>query len=770
MDRVPTLEQIKNALPTIGRIAIFGATTAALGTCSDNGLAHELVKHLHDTVTDTQQVEDLVKLYGKAGEVSGGLVSGFLANHIGNVGEKLSYGINSDLEKALQEAIAKAVPQLKKELLDYYGVELDEAGRAAFHNLFERIGKVQLRGLELEKEDIEVFVLRDHALFQNLFTEPYKDWDDVYYRPDNFPENFESAIAYGLAILVRQHFHELLKDQDNRRAQVAYFIYLLEFNARTSQQNGEKLTRVLAALDKLSNLPEVLETLSRDFNHAHELTVECLRSLNRHVREAKAEILDEIRLHHQPDLYLPERSAAKHYDYHYKAEYTDFVGRDSELEQLRQFVLTNPERRFCWWMLTGAGGSGKSRTALRLCRQLKSWHYYAGFLEKHSLENMGLWVNWQPRHPTLIVIDYATLYLEAVKELLKTLEHHQKHYQHPVRVLLLERDIRTDWWERLTLATEVKRSCYVGDEKPQSSDMLALPPLGDLRWDIISQIHHRNHKRPPSDPAVTLETLHGMDPLDRPLFAFFAGMALVEGENIRGWNKADLLDNLLVREEENLWKIVDHPLADKHLNLLALATLTRGLSSNQLKNIRNRGYDWLHLARTERVDEVLYSRMSGFRQVEGAKVYKGLEPDLVGEYFVLRRLNQILTADAEYGSDTVREIIQTAWATQPEAMRLMAFMTHLDFFQAHQGVHEYLLKTLPHEEASEEIWEEWGWQWVNFTGLLDGDTCERYYVLFNDVAEPFLTKKEPLKIKKAQALFNLAAELSGPDLLSDAQG
>ncbi len=770
MARVPTLDQIKNALPILMKTTLWGTAAAALGTCSDNGLADALVEHLHELDPGTEQAKALLEIYGSVGGVSAGVANTFLAEHLGNVGEKLNYGINSDLEEALQASIAKAVPKLHEELLAYYGEELDEASRAAFKNLFERIGKVQLRGLELEKEDIDTFALRDHELFQNLFAEPYQDWDEVYFRPDSFPGNFELAIAYGLAILVQEHFHELLKDKDNRRAQIAYFIYLLEFNARTSQQNSERLERVLAALDDLAHLPEVLGTLSSDFIKARELTKKSLQSLGYQVQEAKAEILDEIRLHHQPSLYLPERSTARHYDYHYKAEYTDFVGREPELEQLRQFALTNPERRFSWWMLMGAGGSGKSRTALRLCRQLQNWNYSVGFLSTSSLENFASWENWQPSRPTLMVIDYATLHEKAVIDILVRLAQQQSRYQHPVRVLLLERDIRADWWERLTLPIEVKRSCYRGDDNPQPTDILPLPPLGDLRWDIIAQIYRCNHKPLPPDRAAILATLHGMDPLDRPLFAFFAGMALVEGENIRDWNKEDLLDNLLLREEENQWKMADHPLADKHLNLLTLATLTRGLSSSQLKIIQNNDYDWLHSPRKkEKVDGGLYSRLSGIGEEQGERVYKGLEPDLVGEYYVLRRLNQIMTADAEYGPDTVREIIQTAWATQPEAMKLMTFMTHLDFLQPHNGAYELLLKTPPHENASEETWKQWGDLWLNYTWLFEGNLCKYYYTLFNDLAGPFLDKIEPLKVKKAEALKNLAAELSGPDILPDAR-
>ena len=92
MARIPTLDQIKNALPTLVKTTLWGTAAAALGTCSDNGLADALVEHLHELDPGTEQAKALLGLYGSAGGVSAGIASTFLVEHFGNVGEKLNQG------------------------------------------------------------------------------------------------------------------------------------------------------------------------------------------------------------------------------------------------------------------------------------------------------------------------------------------------------------------------------------------------------------------------------------------------------------------------------------------------------------------------------------------------------------------------------------------------------------------------------------------------------------------------------------------------------
>ena len=99
----------------------------------------------------------------------------------------------------------------------------------------------------------------------------------------------------------------------------------------------------------------------------------------------------------------------------YGARVLPFIGRDTEIGKLADF-LDSPEQPFCWMVLYGSGGIGKSRLALELCLAIRDdWH--AGFLEGEEPD----WGRWQPLVPTLIVIDYAARDTKHTGKLLRAL-------------------------------------------------------------------------------------------------------------------------------------------------------------------------------------------------------------------------------------------------------------------------------------------------------------------------------------------------------------
>jgi hypothetical protein len=84
-------------------------------------------------------------------------------------------------------------------------------------------------------------------------------------------------------------------------------------------------------------------------------------------------------------------------------------GREKAFDDLTTFVRSPGQ--FKWWLMVGPGGVGKSRLALELCLTLRG-QQTAAFLSKDS--TFADWADWQPRFPTLIVVDYVAQRAEQI--------------------------------------------------------------------------------------------------------------------------------------------------------------------------------------------------------------------------------------------------------------------------------------------------------------------------------------------------------------------
>jgi len=119
-------------------------------------------------------------------------------------------------------------------------------------------------------------------------------------------------------------------------------------------------------------------------------------------------------------------------------QYTDFQGRHAELDLLFSFL--HETRGFCFYALAGQGGAGKSRLATELCKCAEATGWISGFLNYDTNKHFD-WSKFEPKAPTLIVLDYVLGQKDAVVNILMQLSHLQQEgkLQQPVRVLLLDR-------------------------------------------------------------------------------------------------------------------------------------------------------------------------------------------------------------------------------------------------------------------------------------------------------------------------------------------
>ncbi|MDP7215722.1 MAG: hypothetical protein QF583_07375, partial [Rhodospirillales bacterium] len=421
--------------------------------------------------------------------------------------------------------------------------------------------------------------------------------------------------------------------------------------------------------------------------------------------------------------------------FYYGSRKIAFVGREDEMARLDGFL--DHDSPFRWWLIHGPAGFGKSRLALELClRRGGSWR--VGFLPyEHTARDVDRWI---PDEPILLVADYASGQ-ERAKELGRTirdLSRRSGEFPFPVRLLLLERDAG-DWW--LDRLRESGGDRLETDRNRHEEPM----PLGGLSDDGLRRVMQA-FGLAEARTADLLPELREMDPEGRPLFAALMADAVAGGRpQSQLWRaKEELIGDVLDREEERFWKPAGITNADK--NLLALATLCGGVGLTDLNDLpEGRGLLGGHNASRYRV-------MSGR---DASERLAPLEPDILGEWFVLHHLQPGDVLD-----ERLEDMRNLAWRMAPYGMAVFLDRASRDF-PRHDAFQT--IATAPAEGNLAAVL--WALVAVNLIGRLaasDPDAAVRWYGDIQTLAANH--PKEPaLREQQAKAANNLIADLAASD-------
>ena len=388
--------------------------------------------------------------------------------------------------------------------------------------------------------------------------------------------------------------------------------------------------------------------------------------------------------------------------YLYKRRMVTCVGRDKEFAQLREFLGDSGDRSktIQWGIVTGPGGSGKSRLALELCLEVEvkdKWN--AGFLS--SDQPFDEWSDWKPEKPTLIVVDYALSRAREVGKRIKSLYDDRRDLGYPVRILLLERgvgeqniseseeeiepvveveegakrrEIRHRKRVKMTIATERDWAQEFAGSSGTCRDALCkcqhkFDKAWELRlkridddwlWKMICEVIGKRGRTIPENKDEIIEMTQKITE-GRPLYIAFAAEALAGGGgNIRQWNKGQLTKYVLSREKKQ-WGHVDA----RYANLLALATMTVGIKLGS-KMLIDKTVQQLIPAVDNDLNSELYSNMLGEKITEKLSP---LEPDILGECFVLEHFKAICGSDGVKkirAERVVETLLKAAWKYEAE--------------------------------------------------------------------------------------------------------
>jgi hypothetical protein len=669
--------------------------------------------------------------------------------------------LNHDLNRLIKKSAIRAIGFIERLYLDKLKKEQDQTSvkgffiKPEYRLAFESLCKNLKNELEkwLESNVIEDSVLEDASDCLQTLTDAIFETSEID-KNSEFATFFKQNLPFCFDLAVK----EALKDKQSDKEFKAFQIWILEnINEKITSGNN----KILAEIHELKNQKDTFS--STKFKTYLDDECEGLHLRFNEIFVVLVEIKEKVTEIHNPQPTLT-------YDFSHQVQsenkaifrrrYVPFVGREAEMENL--FAFFHSPNLLEWQLITSAGGSGKSRLAMEFCYALAAQNkdYELGFYSVNGKDKID-WQKWQPLNKTLIVIDYVATDYKTILEILAALYLRVNTLQYPVRFLLLEREKNGEWWKKFEEYYKVEN--YIPNPFGEAID---LPPLYNYLKPIIVFCLQKANKPSPNTEKEwyeIIENLLTIDPLGRPLFAFYVGLALANGETIRNWKVEDLLENHLKREETHFWKNenTNHDLLEKHKNLLALATMMGGMSFDVLDNLLEKKY--LHLPSIDEFDTTIYENLSDIRE----ETLRPLEPDILGEYLVHKQLQKDPKNPLK-NRNKATELVGEAWHKAPIAMDFFVLRFCQDFLEYDTRIN---LLTLP-TDANEETNYWYCSMFLDLSGVLMNKGLVSETEDFWKKIQTICLEKpsDRLLIQKVSVAYNLALHFGKNNLLEKAEG
>lgn len=351
--------------------------------------------------------------------------------------------------------------------------------------------------------------------------------------------------------------------------------------------------------------------------------------------------------------------------YHYRNSHLTYRGRNEEIQKIWDFLEIEDDLK--WMAVVGAGGVGKSKLLYYfsglLCDQ-EDWK--AIWLRPHEIVDFSeRFIDWYYPKNLLIIIDYAGTYASNLGKWLFRLSCTPQQFRpKKMRFILVEREnliynyqfphnTEPMWVKLLWGNTQEQRRILENEmlyKVTPNSYFLQLEGLverEDCEKLICEHLGIMDVEKETAKINLIISSAQRIDKefmFPRPLYLLFVADAINENETVTSWD----IDKLITFIYERLLEQWSAALTSNYINylsylkqLIVYATSCKGWKvEEQLEPPFSRAAKKLLELENGHLQSVLLSvNMTGVRNVE----IHALEPDLVGEFFVLTEL--IKTAD-----------------------------------------------------------------------------------------------------------------------------
>lgn len=290
----------------------------------------------------------------------------------------------------------------------------------------------------------------------------------------------------------------------------------------------------------------------------------------------------------------------------------------------------------------GKGGQGKSRLAFELCMQMQKQGWHSGFIQQEEKPHP---VECRWNKPSLFVFDYAGSRNTELDALIKGIKakHQQTPLNYPVRILLLERECsdKAGWFMQLLNNGDVESFIYY--EHPYEASKYLTPSLTEQQLIELAKDYLKWHEMPQTEQqakaaAIVAKATEIEKDTPRPLIVQLVAELLLKDVTLNYKSVEKLLEAFFTREENTVAQLAnnDKYLPQKLWEILAIASLAGGIEKQVLYTACKEP-EFEQWGRDHLSNKLFTLAGQYFAMDSDLTTIPGMEPDMLGEYLVLRQ-------------------------------------------------------------------------------------------------------------------------------------
>lgn len=533
--------------------------------------------------------------------------------------------------------------------------------------------------LKMENADYDMFArsLRNNIKAACDSYRQYKIYSHDY-KDDFFPEEYDNIIYQSIldALLHEKPFtidmmlpnEELSKDERKK---------IYNIIERTLSHSLEYATRDFFAWVKSSS-----ERTSEDIKQLKNILINLIEDTNKvtNYKNSFSEYIDNI-------VHLREEICADLSIFDYRSDKISFFGREKEQNAIKEFC--DSEESFSWWIVSGCGGSGKSRLLLQYA--IKNAHDMKwkicqiphNFFTNKVYSN---YKNYSYDKNLLLVVDYAgkfsmeiSLWFDAIISLRKTLSA-------KIRVILIERSVGEELNASIThdLEQNYIMEYNFGNKKKQRSMMLTRFSPNEIYAFCKSIIENLTHNTPTHEDLLKIcEIINEIDPLEtRALFLIILCSWFSENGSIEGESIVDIIDKIIRKERQQVKNLFRGDEIEKencmiaYYKLLSYATISGdiNLSSDILPYYLQEAKNCIYRNIPKHSERRNIFLLNGSNRLTDDVVISSYTPDIIGEYMAITTIN-------DYMHEEIKQVILDSLHRNKEFLLHFVIRSFLDFYK-----------------------------------------------------------------------------------------